>query len=427
MPEAYIPASRQDLIEALCRSDRLSVKEQTQFRQFCEILSAYAHFTGQKDLELMKFAFAHFDPNEDGPRRPATEDASRGDVARVFIEAFDRTARRANFQPLGEDSVRAALNQASVIPVRTAVDFEDFAHFAFYYRKSNQVEMSLGQWLGKKTVSVDIYDRLAVLLQVKESRHFEAKGEAENPALKAGKIYLNLYKNVPHHDLELLFPNLKIGMNLKDKFMLAVPAVGAAVPLALKVVPSAGLLIGAVALFVFGWEMGGRFAVDGADGKAVYALLAALVSISLALGGFAAQQYLKYKSRRLEFLKKVVEVLFFKSLDIGRGVLNALIDSAEEEECKEMILVFYLLLVNQAPMDDNAVDEAAEQWLQQAFGASVDFDVSKALDSLAAIRGRDEEGDVSIVSRGHDGTYAAVTIEQAKARIDRIWDNAFRY
>ena len=57
---------------------------------------------------------------------------------------------------------------------------------------------------------------------------------------------------------------------------------------------------------------------------------------------------------------------------------------------------------------------------------TVDFDVHKALDSLAAIRGNNDAGDDSIVKR--DGSaYSAVTIEQAKTRIDRVWDNAFRY
>lgn len=425
--EPYIPASRHELIEALCRSAELSPSGRTQFRQFCEILTAYAHFTGQKDLELMKFAFSHFDPNEHGLRKSETDDEERADTARVFIEAFDRTARRANFRPLEADAVRQALNKASIIPVQTAVDFDDFEHFHFYFRSSNEIQITIRKWWRKKIITVGSYDRMAVLLQVKDAKHFAAQEEESDPVLVPGKMYLNLYKNIPHHDLELLFPNLQISMNLKDKLMLAVPAFGAAVPLALKILPSLGLLVGAIALFVFGWELGGDFAIVDSNEKAVYALLTALLSISLALGGFAAGQYLKYKSRRLEFLKKVADVLFFKSLDIGKGVLNALIDSAEEEECKEMMLVFRVLLVNQGPMDIKSVDDAAEQWLLETFGTKVDFDVAKALDSLAAIRGNDDSGDVSIVTRGDSGAYSAVSIEQAKTRIDRIWDNAFRY
>ena len=154
--------------------------------------------------------------------------------------------------------------------------------------------------------------------------------------------------------------------------------------------------------------MGGDFAIAGSTEKAVYALLTALLSITVALSGFAAGQYLTYKNRRLESLKKVADALFFKSLDIGKDVLTTIIDLAEEEECKEMILVFHVLVVNQGPMDENAVDKAAEQWIMQNLGTTVDFDMGKALDSLAAIRGNNDVGDDSIVKRD-GGAYSAVT------------------
>lgn len=96
----------------------------------------------------MKFAFSHFDPNAESPRVSEPDDEGREDAARVFIEAFDRTSRRANFQPLDEQAVRAALNKASIIPVQTAVDFEDFAYFGFYLRAGNTIQMTVRRWCG---------------------------------------------------------------------------------------------------------------------------------------------------------------------------------------------------------------------------------------------------------------------------------------
>ena len=216
-------------------------------------------------------------------------------------------------------------------------------------------------------------------------------------------------------------------MNLKDKLMLAIPALGDAVPLALKILPSVGLLVGAIALVVFGMELGGDFSNEDTDQKAVYALLTALLSITLALGGFAARQFLKYKSRRLEFLKKVADVLFSKRLDVGRGVSSALVDSAEEEECKEMILVYYVLLVEHKPMDEAGVAQSCERWLAKHYNATVNFDTAQALKNLAAIRSGDKDTDTSIVSQTDNGTYTAVDIDVAKRRIDQVWDNAFRF
>ncbi|MFT4562558.1 MAG: hypothetical protein ACI9BW_002304 [Gammaproteobacteria bacterium] len=426
-PEPFIPTSRRELIESLSGSDRLSPVDQLEFKKFCEILSAYSHFAGQKNLELMKSAFAEFDPNDDGPKEQLASAQTRSESAGILIEAFDRTLKRANFQHLPEQAIREALNKASIIPVQTAVEFDDFEKFAFYFRTSNVIETKVKKWFKTKSIEVDNYDRMAVFLQVKEEALVDQASEAHERDLIPGKIYLNLYKNVPHYDLELLFPNLKISMNLKDKLMLAIPAVGAAVPLALKVLPSIGLLVGAIAIVVFGLELGGRFVIEDTDQKAVYALFTAVLSISLALGGFAARQLLKYKSRRLEFLKKVADVLFFKTLDVGKGVLNALVDSAEEEECKEMILVFYILVLSEHPMTVQNVDMACESWLSERYDINVNFDTKKALQSLAAIRNPDSDEDVSIVFRSDDGRYSAVDIEQAKRLIDCVWDNAFKY
>ena len=125
MREPFIPASRQDLVDKLSGSERLSPEERTHFRQFCEILSAYAHFTGQKDLELMKLAFSNFDPNEDLPLR-TLDSSARKETADAFADAFERTVLRANFRRLPNEDVHAALNKASIVPVRTAVDFAAF-------------------------------------------------------------------------------------------------------------------------------------------------------------------------------------------------------------------------------------------------------------------------------------------------------------
>jgi hypothetical protein len=244
-------------------------------------------------------------------------------------------------------------------------------------------------------------------------------------SLAPEKIYLNLYKNIPHGDLELLFPNIKISMTLKDKLMLGIPALGAAVPLALKILPSLGLLIGIIALTVFGFELGGTFKVDPESQKATYALLTAMLSIGLALGGFAGQQYVKYKSKRLSFLKKVADTLFFKTLDVGKGVISSLVDAAEEEQCKETLLTYFILFTSQNPSSEQDLDRAAEAWLANEFDAQVDFKVAKALEEIAALTAAG--GDLPLISSDEKHLYKVCSLGEAKQRLDKIWDNAFRY
>ena len=214
-------------------------------------------------------------------------------------------------------------------------------------------------------------------------------------------------------------------MTLKDKLMLLIPAVGAAVPLALKILPSLGLLIGVIALTVFGFELGGTFKVDPENQKATYALFTAVLSIGLALGGFAGQQYVKYKSKRLSFLKKVADTLFFKTLDVGKGVISNIVDAAEEEQSKEILLPYFFLFTAQEPINEQALDKAAEAWLANEFDGYVDFKVGKALEELAELTADNE--DCALLTVSPEQTFAVCDLSTAKQRLDKIWDDAFPY
>ena len=102
------------------------------------------------------------------------------------------------------------------------------------------------------------------------------------------KIYLSLYKNIPKDDIEFLFPNLKISMTLKDRLMLAVPAIGAAVPLALKILPQLLLIISVIIFLTFGPSHIERFnlRVSPEDIKNMTGILIATLSLLVTLGGF---------------------------------------------------------------------------------------------------------------------------------------------
>jgi hypothetical protein len=220
-------------------------------------------------------------------------------------------------------------------------------------------------------------------------------------------------------------------MNWKDRILLVVPALGAAIPLVLKVLPSLGLLVAAILLVTMGPELTERFGFKSDASTNIYPLLVAVLSIGAALGGFAARQYTKYKSKRLQFLKKVTDTLFFKNLVTNQGVLYSLTDAAEEELCKEAILVFYHLLTAAGPLDRMQLDNRIENWMQERFGTRIDFDIDKTLRGLTAIKADLPTGDGiqerALLTVQDDGKLQVLPIEEAKQLIDYIWDHAFQY
>lgn len=424
----YIPCSRHVLINKCCKA--LNDKEQRQFQSFAEILNAYVHFKAQKNLELMKQSYAYFNPNQDDPVFPSLTQDEEYQQAGLLADTFKRVLFEANYQELTEQDIKNALMQSSLVPVNTQVNLDDYQRILLFYRGSSVKQATIKRFFRKKEISFENYNHVAVLLEIKQQDYFQDKdNDKDRLDFKPGKIYLYLYKNIPHYDLELLFPNVKISMNLRDKLMLIIPALGAAIPMLIKILPALGLLVGAIALVVFGWNLDGDFDVDVKDPKAIYPLLLASLSACAALGGFAVRQYIKYKSKRLEFLKKVTDVLFFKSLDVSQGVLNSVIDSAEEEQSKGMLLAYFLLMQEGKALDKNELSNMVTAWVKEHFSVEADINIEVALEHLMSLQAPSNSGDSTsaVVEGVATGQYQASSIESAKRIIDYTWDNVFQY
>lgn len=424
----FIPCSRHVLVNKCCKP--LADKEQHQFQSFAEILNAYVHFKAQKNLELMKQSYAYFNPNQDGPVFPKLTQVEATQQASLLAETFKSVLLNANYQELTESDIKRALKQSSLVPVNTQVDLNDYQRILLFYRGSNIKQATIKRFFRKKQISFDNYDYVAVLLEIKSQQYFqESEKDKDKLNFEPGKVYLYLYKNIPHHDLELLFPNVKISMGMRDKLMLIIPALGAAIPMFIKILPALGLLVGAIALVVFGWNLGGEFDVDVKDPKAVYPLLLASFSACVALGGFAVRQYIKYKSKRLVFLKKVTDVLFFKSLDVCQGVLNAVVDSAEEEQSKEMLLIFYLLMQEGKALNKKELSNKVDAWTKDQLNIDTNINLEPALEQLMNLQAPSDsgKGNLAIVEKLDNNRYQVSNIKSAKRIIDYIWDNLFQY
>jgi len=425
----FIPCSRQVLVNKCCSLPGLSEEQKRQFRSFSEILNSFVHFTSQKKLEQMKQAYAYFNPNLETPVFPKLNNEEQKLQADILAETFGSTLRDANYKELTQEDIQKAFTTFSLVPVNTEVDLDDYQRIKLFYRGSNTKEVTVKRFYRKKVIQFENYDRIAVLLHINHQQHFDQKdGNSDDLNFIPGKVYLYLYKNIPHYDLELLFPNVKISMSLKDKLMLGVPALGAAIPMAIKILPSLGLLVGAIALVIFGWDLSEKLDLDVSNAQAIYPLLVAVLSTSIALGGFAVRQYVKYKSKRLEFLKKVTDVLFFKSLDVCQGTINAVVDSSEEEQSKEAILIYSLMLGDRRTYTAAEIQEKVNNWVKHEFSTVVDIDIQRSLQQLQSLQapymGEEEK---ALVVKLPDGSYQACEIEVAKYVLDYIWDHAFQY
>ena len=188
---------------------------------------------------------------------------------------------------------------------------------------------------------------------------------------------LNLFQNVPAADLEMLFPNIRVGMRWLDRFLIGVPAL---VSGGLVFTTKAGatlLLLGSLIGF---WL--------GLSSKPVELDKAALIALGAglgALGGYLWKQFSNFRNRKLKYTQALTENLYFKLLDNNAGVLFRLLDDAEESECKESLLAYYFLLAGGEPMTAEALDSAIETWLASSWQCRIDFEIDDALAKLSRL------------------------------------------
>lgn len=428
--EAFIPYRRANLIEMCLQDGRLTGDEIPQFRNFCQILAAYYHVEFHQALEDLKENFAPFNPDADTKKDLNLSEAEEKDCENHLVETFKTVLARGNYRPLSEADLQQAFEEESLVTLRTQVDFNDFEQMVFYYRGDNfQMVKTKRLYFWEEEHQVDVFERVALLLRFKPASYFEAKGKkVADLAFEPGQMYVYFYKNIPRYDLELLFPNVEVSMTLKDQLLFGIPAAGATIAALLRTLPNLLLILAALLFLIFGRNAIQQLGVNEGQVSNIMPILTATLALIVALGGVAVKQWTSYQSKQIKFQKSLTDTLFFRLLDANAGVFHALIDSAEEEETKEIILVYYHLLTS-PPMTQNALDDQIEAWMETNFKTKVDFDIEGPLANLAKLEGKltPSGPKVPLLRQNEVGELQLLSLAESKQVIDHVWDNLFQY
>ena len=434
--EAFIPYTRQALI-ALCLSDnKLTINEQNQFREFCQILAAYYHFKFHSYLENIKQNYTPFNPDADVSNQTKYDLSDQAKMTENLIQDFTTILPKANYYPLSKGVLRRALTDDSLFDLKTEVDFTDFEEMLCYCQGDIQENIKIKKFWQTKEKKVDIFEKVILLIKFKEERHFANKPTPqEKLSFKPGCIYIYLYKNLSKLDIEFIFPNVEMSMNWKDRLLFGIPAIGAGVSLIVKILPQLLLIIGVILYVILGDIPTSVVPVREEEIRDVTPVLVTTLSLLVTLGGFAFKQYTSYKSKQIKFQKNITETLFFRNMANNAGVFQFLIDSAEEEECKEIILVYYHLLTSKISLNLEQLDDLIEAWMEEKIGKKIDFNIDKTIKNIQSIRGKinlnpedtDELTEVPLLKQDKQKYLQVLSLEQAAKVIDYVWDSAFQY
>ena len=413
--ERFIPFRRTSIV-TMCADD-LPAEERASFLAFTELLASLLHQEFRTRLEALKDTYQPFNPNTDTRTLVELGPAERVAAEQRLVDELTALAEDANFERISTDDLDRAFTEESLVKVRLEADFDDFEQVVFYRRgeraRSEEVKELFG--LRRRTLQFTDYAKVLVYVRFKDADHFEAQGRAvDKLPFTPGSTIIKLFQDVPRADLEMLFPNAQVRMRRVDKLLIGVPAlVSGVVVVATKLIAS---LIPVLLLLAF-W-----FGVRNEPVRLDQGQLVALGAALAAVGGFVVRQFTKFKNRKIQFMKALSENLYFRNLDNDAGVFHHLLDAAEEEEAKEAVLAYHFLRTAAAPLTPAELDGRIEDWFARRWEATLDFEVDDGVDNLRRLRlVRDDEDDDG------QGRLAAVSLDEAKRRLDETWDGLFAY
>lgn len=406
----FIPFRKRDIVTMILDDGRLKTEEDSSdFKRLCEIMESLFHFEFHRLLEKLKDAYYPINPDVEKNTVPSPEMIDQANTE--LFSTLQQVLNDANYDRIPQEEIDRAFQDSALVGFSVNIDFDDYDFVEVHARGRRKDQFTIPRFFGLKTVELEheILERVLLMARLKANEKSERTLKGR-PAVDAGGTIIKLFKDVPMEDLEILFPNSKVTMSLKDKLMLAVPAIAGGIPLLVtKVVPA---LI--VAFIIISAYFGVKGTVQEDQLKQAIAVFSALG----ALGGFIFKQWSKYKTKKFQFQKELSDNLYFRNLVNNAGVFYSLIDSAEEEECKEAFLAYYFLYTSEMELTEQKLDNIIEQWMADKYGCILDFECP---DALAKLRRLD------ILETGKDGILKVKGLKETLKILDRRWDGYFQY
>ncbi|HLA21359.1 MAG TPA: TMEM143 family protein [Pseudolabrys sp.] len=411
--DRVIALRKSDLIGGLLAEGRLAEAEHARLRQFGRMLGAIFHYEYFEELERLREAYFHFDPEVDPRAGGAAKDLDA--AYRSLREDFVRVLTDANFVEVSHAEIARAFAERATVRVKIKAPVEDYRDVRIFRRGRHNETIEVPEWFGlrKRPLEVEVYDDVVLMVATKpdsmtpaDTRKALASARRGGQNIRGGAVLFKYFRNVACADIEALFPNVRVVMSLTDQLTLGVPAILGGVPILIKLASTMTVLF-----LVAGFYLGLIGTLHDNDVEQALAALSGL----FALGAFMLRQRGKFHRQSLLHQKQITDNIYYRNVNNNSGIFNYIIGEAEDQEWKEALLAYYGLLTASAPLTRAALDARLEDLLARAFGVKADFEIDDALARLASL---------DLLSES-DGRLSVPPLADALARLDKEWDDFF--
>ncbi|MCZ2340985.1 MAG: DUF3754 domain-containing protein [Bacteroidales bacterium] len=397
--EHFIPIRVSDLVQFLCEEhgpqcdQKLTSEQQQQFRQFADAAASHIHAVYLEQLKRLKEAYAPFDPDADTRSLQSLSAAERVIRLQELFADMVQLLERANYTRLSRDAIAGIAAGASGWGVDMEINWDCFDQFELFIRgKGNgkRTRRKWYRWFRTEQVSVPTFQRIAMMLKQKPHKYLGADADTQN-------VFMKLFKDIPQMDVEMLFPGTRLKMPMLERLKLGGSTLS-----------SVGYVIWKLQTFSIG-ILTGIFtgAIGLATVIALYTPLALLI-------GYGYKTYSYFQVTKQTYQLQLTQSLYYQNLDNNAGVLYRLLDEAEEQEIREVLLAYFYLWRYAGDHGWTAaeLDDYIELDLERRLNLSVDFEIADALRKLSL---------AGIVTETA-GRYRVLPIAEAQDRLDDIWE-----
>ncbi|XP_052138966.1 uncharacterized protein LOC127757491 [Oryza glaberrima] len=225
-----------------------------------------------------------------------------------------------------------------------------------------KIELSVRNLMSKMTIQEPTFDRMIVVYRRAGTKTKPDRG-----------IFVKHFKNIPMADMEIVLPEKKNPtLTPMDWVKFLISAV-----------------IGLVTLF-------GSLEMPKADIWVVIAILSGVI-------GYCAKIYFTFQQNMTIYQNLITKSMYDKQLDSGKGTLLHLCDDVIQQEVKEVIISYYILM-EQGKATEQDLDLRCEELIKEEFGAECNFDVRDAVKKLERL---------GIVHRDSIGRIVCVSLKRA--------------
>ncbi|CAH1412792.1 unnamed protein product [Lactuca virosa] len=202
------------------------------------------------------------------------------------------------------------------------------------------LDFSLQNLASKITIQEPTFDRIIVVYRLAGSKAKKERG-----------IYVKHLKQIPMADMEIVLPEKKNPSLTPMDWV--------------KFLTTAVLGLGAAT---------GSIQTPEADFWVIVAVVSSVI-------GYCAKIYFTFQANMEMYQNLITQFMYDKQLDSGKGTLLHLCDDVIQQEVKEVIISFFILM-EQGKATLKELDKKCEELINDEFGERCNFDVDDAVQKL---------------------------------------------